>query len=291
MFDTEKFIGEIRKRPAIYDVRSKIYSNRVAKLKYWHEVGAEMYEGWDTLDMMERRAIVKELQIKWKSIRDHFMRQLKQNMNGEGPRKKKYVHFDQLQFLTTNLGAKRPRHSHKQPKREIVEEESEYIELTPELPQCERHFSSILEASSPYVDTSDFTDSREVPSASLPLDLTYHHQGTDDLYNQHREYQHSEQSSTSTLPYQQIDLSHHKEFVGDRMGNKLFLLSLLPIMERLTYHANIRARLQLMDVLHTFAGQEDDGDDEDSFQGRNTLNGQNGIFQSKNFASHSDSDT
>lgn len=57
MFDTEKFIGEIRKRPAIYDVRSKIYSNRVAKLKYWHEVGAEMYEGWDTLDMMERRAI------------------------------------------------------------------------------------------------------------------------------------------------------------------------------------------------------------------------------------------
>lgn len=59
MFDTEKFIGEIQKRPAIYDVRSKVYSNRVAKLKYWHEVGQEMYKGWEDLDQMERRALGK----------------------------------------------------------------------------------------------------------------------------------------------------------------------------------------------------------------------------------------
>ncbi|KAF6203909.1 hypothetical protein GE061_002247 [Apolygus lucorum] len=265
MFDTERFIGEIQRRPAIYDVRSKVYSNRVAKLKYWHEVGKEMYKGWDALDQMERRTLVKELQIKWKSIRDHFMRQLKQNMNGEGPKKKKYVHFDQLQFLTANLGVKRPRHSFKPPKHEP---EEEYMELTPELPE-ERHFSFMTSVERP-----DY-DEHEVPVAAAllpqqPEDLSYHPK---DLSYHHRK-----------------ELSYHKELEGDRMGNKMFLLSLLPIMERLPDHSNIRARLQLMEVLQTFVAHED-LTHRDFYNYHDEKRSCGDVSQQHSTASHSDSDT
>lgn len=82
------------------------------------------------------------------------------------------------------------------------------MEFTPELPE-ERHFSFVTS-----VERGDY-DEREVPVAALlpaqPEDLSYHREPP---YYHHQ------------------DLSYHKELEGDRMGNKMFLLSLLPIMER-----------------------------------------------------------
>lgn len=54
MFDTEMFICEIEKRPAIYDIKSKDYSNRDVKAKMWEEVAMVMYENWNELPVQER---------------------------------------------------------------------------------------------------------------------------------------------------------------------------------------------------------------------------------------------
>lgn len=56
MFDTEKFIEEIEKRPAIYDVNRSEYNDRNAKMTAWDEVCQVMVPNWALLTDEERYA-------------------------------------------------------------------------------------------------------------------------------------------------------------------------------------------------------------------------------------------
>ena len=47
MFDTEKFICEIELRPAIWDVRSKSYSNKTEKTKAWEEICCSFIDNFE----------------------------------------------------------------------------------------------------------------------------------------------------------------------------------------------------------------------------------------------------
>ncbi|XP_054281415.1 multiple PDZ domain protein-like [Macrosteles quadrilineatus] len=49
MFDTEKFVLEVEKRPPLYDVQSKEYSNRNVKAQCWMEVGAAVHDNWEEM--------------------------------------------------------------------------------------------------------------------------------------------------------------------------------------------------------------------------------------------------
>lgn len=55
MFDTEMFISEVEKRPALYNARHKEYSDRDLKYKLWDEIAAAMYKNWETLPGQECR--------------------------------------------------------------------------------------------------------------------------------------------------------------------------------------------------------------------------------------------
>lgn len=54
MFDTERFIEEIEKRPAIYDVSRGEYNDRNAKMTAWDEVCQVMVPNWARLTDEER---------------------------------------------------------------------------------------------------------------------------------------------------------------------------------------------------------------------------------------------
>lgn len=54
MFDTERFISEIEKRPAIYNTNCDEYNDRTAKLAAWDEVCQVMIRNWPTLSDEER---------------------------------------------------------------------------------------------------------------------------------------------------------------------------------------------------------------------------------------------
>ncbi|XP_067121320.1 uncharacterized protein [Centruroides vittatus] len=77
MFDVEKFIGAVEKRPAIYNCKLKEYSNRDIKRKYWDEIGKEMYEKWDRYSAVEKNELGDLLKRKWKNIRDSYARYLR----------------------------------------------------------------------------------------------------------------------------------------------------------------------------------------------------------------------
>jgi hypothetical protein len=51
---------------------------------------------------------VEECKRKWRNLRDALMRELRRENSGPGPSKKrKYLHYDQMQFLLPILGNKR----------------------------------------------------------------------------------------------------------------------------------------------------------------------------------------
>lgn len=55
MFDTQLFISEVEKRPALYNARHKEYSDRDLKYKLWDEIAVVMYQNWANLPGQECR--------------------------------------------------------------------------------------------------------------------------------------------------------------------------------------------------------------------------------------------
>jgi hypothetical protein len=49
MFDVGKFICVVEKRPPLYNIIVKDYSNRELETKCWREVCAEMYPDWNEM--------------------------------------------------------------------------------------------------------------------------------------------------------------------------------------------------------------------------------------------------
>ncbi|KAG8277656.1 hypothetical protein J6590_037799 [Homalodisca vitripennis] len=72
MFDTEKFILEVEKRPPLYDVQSKEYSNRNVKAQCWMEVGAAVHDNWEEMTPQMKDEAGKDMMKKWKTLRDNF---------------------------------------------------------------------------------------------------------------------------------------------------------------------------------------------------------------------------
>ncbi|XP_034233097.1 uncharacterized protein LOC117640602 [Thrips palmi] len=110
VMETEQLISEIERRPGIYDSGCPQYQDRVAKWTLWCEVCEIMTPRWHHLDEDRKAARVKELQKRWKSLRDSFMKELKLQREiqrtGQIANRKKYVFFDQMTFLMPCLEAR-----------------------------------------------------------------------------------------------------------------------------------------------------------------------------------------
>ncbi|KAG8319239.1 hypothetical protein J6590_096080 [Homalodisca vitripennis] len=48
-FMQSKYNNEVEKRPPLYDVQSKEYSNRNVKAQCWMEVGAAVHDNWEEM--------------------------------------------------------------------------------------------------------------------------------------------------------------------------------------------------------------------------------------------------
>ncbi|XP_066905954.1 uncharacterized protein [Halyomorpha halys] len=102
MFDTEAFIREVMKRPALYSSRARESGD--SKIAYWEEIGQVIYKEWPSLNRPEQRMErIRELRKKWKSVRDNFLR----DMKSPGSRKKRYVYHDLMTFLIPHLDPRR----------------------------------------------------------------------------------------------------------------------------------------------------------------------------------------
>ncbi|XP_044152207.1 transcription factor Adf-1-like [Bufo gargarizans] len=106
--DTDLLISEVKKRPAVYDQQEDTYSDRSKKQQCWDEICAILVPGWEESSQLEKSCKAKEIQTRWRSLKDCFRRELhlqkKEARNGSSPSKRKrYMFYDQLTFLESTL--------------------------------------------------------------------------------------------------------------------------------------------------------------------------------------------
>ncbi|KAM9296558.1 uncharacterized protein PAF06_017462 [Gastrophryne carolinensis] len=108
MVDTDLLISEVKKRPAVYDQHEDDYGDRGKKQRCWEEICAVLVPAWHACCPMERARKAKEVQTRWRSLKDCFRRELhlqkKEARSGSSPAKRKrYMFYDQLTFLEPTL--------------------------------------------------------------------------------------------------------------------------------------------------------------------------------------------
>ncbi|XP_076179004.1 uncharacterized protein LOC143152591 [Ptiloglossa arizonensis] len=106
-FDTETFVELVRDRPALWDVRSEEYADKIKKKECWLEIFRVMVKNFDNFSVETKERTSAKIQRKWKSLRNCFTRELtkqKSEKTGAGAsNRKKYVYFDILTFLIPAL--------------------------------------------------------------------------------------------------------------------------------------------------------------------------------------------
>ncbi|XP_046685277.1 uncharacterized protein LOC124371010 [Homalodisca vitripennis] len=80
-FDTERFIDEIEKRRALWDLESPDYKNRGLKRSAWEEVVDIFSKTESTVEEKKQLVLLLflgiVLQKRWKNLRDSFARELR----------------------------------------------------------------------------------------------------------------------------------------------------------------------------------------------------------------------
>ncbi|XP_066590499.1 uncharacterized protein [Prorops nasuta] len=233
MFDTEKFIEEIQKRSAIYDVTRSEYSDRNAKMAAWAEVCQVMVPNWTRLTDEDRNLQERNLRGKWRNIRDYFIKEIKlqksQKSGGEGKRRKKYMYFDKLMFLMPTVDYK-------------------------------RHVSSALANHCKSEESDGEMDNPVIEEYDVPLDLgpqaissaEYIQAGGSIKVCSNYQKQYYE------TPYTSFDSEFHdymsshssqRANADEEDYDKMFLLSLLPIVRQIPEDKKLDVRIQMQQVL------------------------------------------
>ncbi|XP_050510281.1 uncharacterized protein LOC126887018 [Diabrotica virgifera virgifera] len=225
MFDTAKFIKEVEKRPALYNQFRKEYLNRELKLQLWEEICAKMYDKWEDASEELKSKLQRELQTKWKSIRDHFKRQVDIENGiakcGQAAKfKRRYLYYDLLHFLKPHMrsrGTLRSIDTSEQQTEDPLSEveDTESVDFMPQLIKIEEEPFSFEKSSKRRYSTDEY-EMREVQGDSSQSMMLQNHEGDEDF-----------------------------------MGNKAFLMSLLPLLNTVPANELVSFRCKVMEVFQT----------------------------------------
>ncbi|XP_063388401.1 uncharacterized protein LOC134674303 [Cydia fagiglandana] len=92
-----RLIEEVKARPALY--KSDLPADREEKLALWKQVGAALFQDWDSYSKAMAYDRVLQLQKKWRSLRDAYNRELRARKTGVRINARVYMHFKRMSFL------------------------------------------------------------------------------------------------------------------------------------------------------------------------------------------------
>ncbi|XP_056636945.1 uncharacterized protein LOC130445375 isoform X2 [Diorhabda sublineata] len=260
-------IQEVEKYPLLYDNKYPNHTQLTSEMKKktWEIIAEKLYgqQRWESCNEVEREAIAKEIQFKWKNLKDNFMRILKKEKddedNGIVLKRKKYIYYDLLSFLKPFAPFAK--------KNADVKEEMElggknasniiYINETKD----ELEEETLLQMSSPPPITPKPVkippSMNSMPSFGTlqPVQLI---QLQPNNLAQNVTKDDGAESTNQKLAQVLEQMAHaqDEEKTDDPMGNKKFLMSLVPFMRKLPDDVNLEVRLQLMSVLQSYVGKD-----------------------------------
>ncbi|VIO90045.1 Uncharacterized protein BM_BM6406 [Brugia malayi] len=102
---SEAIIWAVEQLPCLWNLACEDYRDRTKRRQGWSTVSRMLIHDFENKDLTERQRIEKEIQSKWKNIRDCYVRDVRRK-NGEGiksrgKRTREYIHAGLLAFLGT----------------------------------------------------------------------------------------------------------------------------------------------------------------------------------------------
>ncbi|XP_077142453.1 uncharacterized protein LOC143806208 isoform X2 [Ranitomeya variabilis] len=113
VIDIDLLIQMVHDRPELYDPKVPSYADRYKKKKAWDEICAVVVPDWDLCSEREKNLKAKEIQTRWRSLKDCFRRELTlqkklENCGLPTLRRRKYVHYEGLLFLEPTMRLRVP---------------------------------------------------------------------------------------------------------------------------------------------------------------------------------------
>lgn len=254
--DSALLIDEVRKRPLLYDAKQSVRSPE-SKKEAWDEIADALFgaDVFAALSADEKEGLIKEMQVKWKSLRDNFTRVLRKEkadiMNGVPEEKRRrYVHFDRLMFLAPYC--KGSRSSSSGNPNVIYLEENKDSNDSNSMFACATGSS---EENNPLysMDFYDIPEAHGGPGRSEEDQKKEVHEGTSAGSSGGTSGGIDTTSSARIARVlEEIVRLERDDKADDPMGNRKFLQSLLPFMKKLPDDVNLEVRLQIMGVLQTY---------------------------------------
>ncbi|XP_023707738.1 uncharacterized protein LOC111864605 [Cryptotermes secundus] len=100
--DIETLICAVQHHPLLWDTASADYKDKRKKHQAWVEVAKILFEDYDNQSQDQQELIVRDVVSKWRTVRDNYVRNLKQRSIKPGSGAKKvrtYIYSKQLSFL------------------------------------------------------------------------------------------------------------------------------------------------------------------------------------------------
>ncbi|XP_074033889.1 uncharacterized protein isoform X2 [Leptinotarsa decemlineata] len=263
-------IEEVKKYPILYDIRnSHSSSNLEQKRRSWEMVAATLCGSrWHGYDDMEKESIAKEIQLKWKNLRDNFTRILRKEkedeLSGSTVKRKKYVYYDQLTFLTpfTSFRKMAPTEEIKIIKEECDLSEGKnaaniiYINETRDEESEEETGYQLTTTTPTGTSATSIPTPTLTPISNVPFQLIQIQPSTSGPSNSNAASEDLGFASggRTAKVLEQLLKEQQEERKDDSMGNRKFLLSLQPFLQKLPDDLNLEVRLQIMSVLQNYSG-------------------------------------
>ncbi|XP_037961115.1 transcription factor Adf-1-like isoform X2 [Teleopsis dalmanni] len=241
VLNEEELIRQVAMRPILYDKKMKAYRKSGLRHQHWEEVGNAM------------GASIIECRRRWRSLRDAFSKHYKfmSKTTSGASKRKKWIFYDQMSFIAPFLDK-----------------------------------SSVDDFIDDYGDNSD--DNAIMPASTSDMDKEFALQCSDELLNESKEITDLNKRGFTQLPssasvtedndvkttqstslsklsamsdeYKPSTNEHRIEENPntDTDSDEKFLLSCVPIMQRLSSRKNSYARLKIMQILYNIEFEETD---------------------------------
>ncbi|OCT75290.1 hypothetical protein XELAEV_18030468mg [Xenopus laevis] len=226
--NTKLLIHEVQQRPALFNKTFPDYGDKYKKKILWDEVCEVLIPDWYELSKKEKAERTKEVQKRWRSLKDCFRRELaaqrKARKSGSSPSKRKiYIYFDDLVFLLPTMEAK-PASGN------IYTDDSDDESTSGQVASCD------LEELS---QQSSINRAPKMPSGKHAKKLkNVPDSGAD--------------KETITIA-ESFKYVREKNYESDQDEDRLFLLSLVSEFKMIPQHRKTKAKIQILELLQGYA--------------------------------------
>lgn len=264
-FQPRDLIREVKCRPPIFNREIIAPPRRDHVRRLWLEVAENLTpaEDWEQYTDVEKDARVDELQLKWKHLKNHFHRELKLIDAGEAHKKRKYIYFDDMEFMRPFVGyTLAPLRFDKHPNQSI-----DSVDESMQADNAENNSDIDMEAllkTGGIIEEVEETEETEETVAETSIQRPKRN-----IKPTPKSIQKPIQKPSSTPKVQkQVVLKKSTPSaskgsstpVGNnasfkiRDGDISFTLSLVPTLRKLGDSKKLRAKIEILKVLHKFAG-------------------------------------